>query len=113
MAWVVVWVGFGKSYISMTKVIITYDVCHDGSLPKTSFHTQSLTPTRQDTRQIKREMSSMIEDAIDMPRNAEKNRDLIEMLKTLGETCRKCAPLTPLECISRCTLLKLKNELRA
>src|SRR4030042_154858 len=55
----------------------------------------------------------MIEDAIDTPRNAEKNRDLIEMLKTLGETCRKCAPLTPLECISRCTLWKLKNELRA
>src|SRR4030066_825575 len=80
--------------------------------PKTSFHTQSPTPTRQDTRQIKGEMSSMIEDAIDRPRNAEKNRDLIEMLKTLGATCRKCAPLTPLECISRCTLWKLKNELR-
>jgi predicted transcriptional regulator len=58
-------------------------------------------------------MSSVIEDMIDIPRNAEKNRDLIEMLKTLGETCRKCAPLTPLECISRCALWKLKNELRA
>src|SRR4030043_1693566 len=57
-------------------------------------------------------MSSVIDDTIDIPRNAQRNRDLIEMLKTLGETCRKCAPLTPLECISRCTLWKLKNELR-
>src|SRR4030065_899788 len=58
-------------------------------------------------------MSSVIEDKINIPKNVEKNRDLIEVLKTLGETCRKCAPLTPLECISRCTLWKLKNELRA
>src|SRR4030065_1265269 len=81
--------------------------------PKASFQTRSLTPTRQDTRQIKGEMRNVIDETINIPKNVEKNRDLIEVLKTLGETCRKCAPLTPLECISRCTLWKLKNELRA
>jgi predicted transcriptional regulator len=45
-------------------------------------------------------------------RNAEKNRNLTEVLRTLNEECRKCAPLTPLECITRCNVWKLKNELR-
>jgi len=34
------------------------------------------------------------------------------MLKLLDEKCRKCTPLTPLECISSCKTWKLKNELR-
>jgi predicted transcriptional regulator len=45
-------------------------------------------------------------------KNAEKNRDLSGMLRTLDAECRNCAPLTPLECISRCHVWKLKNELR-
>src|SRR5208283_824188 len=45
-------------------------------------------------------------------RSAEKNRDFPAMLKILDEKCRKCTPLTPLECISRCKTWKLKNELR-
>ena len=45
-------------------------------------------------------------------KNAEKNRDFAAMLKILDEKCRKCTPLTPLECISRCKIWKLKNELR-
>ena len=45
-------------------------------------------------------------------RSAEKNRDFAVMLKILDEECRKCTPLTPLECISRCKTWKLKNELR-
>jgi predicted transcriptional regulator len=47
-----------------------------------------------------------------MPRNGQKNRELVEMLKALGGECRNCAPLTPLECVTRCNLWKLKNELR-
>jgi len=45
-------------------------------------------------------------------RRVEKNSDFAAMLKILDEKCRKCTPLTPLECISRCKTWKLKNELR-
>ncbi len=45
-------------------------------------------------------------------RKTENNRDLTQMLKTLDAECRNCAPITPLECISRCQVYKLKNELR-
>ena len=44
-------------------------------------------------------------------RNGE-NRDLSSMLKTLDAECRNCAPTSPLECITRCQVYKLKNELR-
>jgi DNA-binding HxlR family transcriptional regulator len=53
-----------------------------------------------------------VEEGLAAPRNGEKNHDLSEMLKTLDEECRKCAPLTPLECITNCNVWKLKNELR-
>ncbi|MGA3289558.1 MAG: hypothetical protein ABSD42_04895 [Candidatus Bathyarchaeia archaeon] len=45
-------------------------------------------------------------------RSVEKNHDFPAMLRILDEECRKCTPLTPLECISRCKTWKLKNELR-
>jgi predicted transcriptional regulator len=45
-------------------------------------------------------------------KNSEKNHDLSGMLRTLDAECRNCAPLTPLECLSRCHVWKLKNELR-
>src|SRR5271157_2589751 len=45
-------------------------------------------------------------------RKTENNRDLVVMLKTLGAECRNCAPISPLECINRCQVYKLKNELR-
>ena len=35
-----------------------------------------------------------------------------ETLKTLDSQCRSCAPITPLECLTRCKVYKLKNELR-
>ena len=40
------------------------------------------------------------------------NHDLAGMLRSLNAECRNCAPITPLECISRCQVYKLKNELR-
>ena len=46
------------------------------------------------------------------PRKSENNRDLFVMLKSLDAECRNCAPITPLECINRCQVYKLKNELR-
>ena len=39
-------------------------------------------------------------------------RDLSGMLKTLDAECRNCAPISPLECINRCQVYRLKNELR-
>ena len=54
----------------------------------------------------------MIEDTLNKPKNGENNQDLVEMLKDLGARCRTCAPLNPLECVTRCNLWKLKNELR-
>ena len=54
----------------------------------------------------------MFEDPLSVPRNGEKNHDLVGMLKTLGAECRSCAPLNPLECVTRCHLWKLRNELR-
>jgi DNA-binding HxlR family transcriptional regulator len=50
--------------------------------------------------------------AILSTRNSEHNKDLSEMLKTLDAECRNCAPTSPLECITRCQVYKLKNELR-
>jgi DNA-binding HxlR family transcriptional regulator len=44
--------------------------------------------------------------------NMEKKQDLSEMLRTLDAECRNCAPLNPLECVTRCNIWKLKNELR-
>ncbi len=45
-------------------------------------------------------------------RSLSKNSDLAEMLHTLDAECRNCAPLSPLKCITRCRVWKLKNELR-
>ena len=42
----------------------------------------------------------------------ENSRNLTETLKSFDAECRNCAPITPLECISRCRVYKLKNELR-
>jgi DNA-binding HxlR family transcriptional regulator len=50
--------------------------------------------------------------ALSVSKSAEKNHDLAEMLRTLDAECRNCAPLTPLECVTRCNVWKLKNELR-
>ena len=45
-------------------------------------------------------------------RTSEHNKDLAGMLKTLNAECRNCSPTSPLECITRCQVYKLKNELR-
>jgi len=44
--------------------------------------------------------------------SAKKTDVSAEMLKTLDAECRRCAPLTPLECITHCNVWKMKNELR-
>jgi predicted transcriptional regulator len=54
----------------------------------------------------------MIEQPLGISKDGEKNHALAEMIKAIGEECRNCAPLTPLDCISRCHIWKIKNELR-
>ena len=44
-------------------------------------------------------------------RNGE-NHDLVSTLKSLDGECRNCAPITPLQCITRCQVYNLRNELR-
>ncbi|MCW4030781.1 MAG: hypothetical protein NWE80_00265 [Candidatus Bathyarchaeota archaeon] len=41
-----------------------------------------------------------------------RNNELAKTLRMLDAECRNCAPLTPLRCITRCKVWKLKNELR-
>jgi predicted transcriptional regulator len=48
----------------------------------------------------------------DVARIAERSNGLAGMLRALDAECRSCAPLTPLECISRCNVWKMKNEFR-
>ena len=42
----------------------------------------------------------------------ENARIRLETLESLEAECRNCNPITPLECINRCQVYKLKNELR-
>lgn len=45
------------------------------------------------------------------PKN-QNNRDLTVLLSSLDVECRNCTPITPFECIKRCQVYKIKNELR-
>jgi DNA-binding HxlR family transcriptional regulator len=54
----------------------------------------------------------MIANSFHTSKNGQKTSDLVATLKILGAECRTCAPLSPLECVTRCNLWKLKNELR-
>ncbi len=46
------------------------------------------------------------------PRKTENIHDLSGILKSFDSECKKCNPISPLECITRCKVYKLKNELR-
>jgi len=41
----------------------------------------------------------------------EKNLNLTETLNSLEAECRNCKPITPLECMNKCRVYKIKNEL--
>lgn len=46
-------------------------------------------------------------------KNGQNKKDLTQMLSTLNAECRNCAPTSLLDCIGRCQVYKLKNELRS
>ena len=45
-------------------------------------------------------------------RKTENIPDLSETSKSLEEQCKNCTPITPIHCITRCKVYRLKNELR-
>jgi predicted transcriptional regulator len=49
---------------------------------------------------------------LSLTRKTENTHDLSVTLKSLDAKCNQCSPITPLECITRCQVYKLRNELR-
>ncbi len=47
-----------------------------------------------------------------LPQRIKNNHDLSETSKSLTAECRNCTPITPIYCITRCKVYRLKNELR-
>jgi len=97
----------------LTIVIKLYDVCHDGQKQNINpcfKHTiQSLTPSPVTTPP---HGGNNIGNVLTPTKNGENKKDLAQLLITLDAECRNCAPVSPLECISRCQVYRLKNELR-
>jgi predicted transcriptional regulator/predicted DNA-binding ArsR family transcriptional regulator len=88
--------------------VIDYDACQDEHQKKSPKHSQH-SFFRQDARPKEKKQMGNVLSTI---RNSEHNKDLAGMLNTLDAECRNCAPTSPLECISRCQVYNLKNELR-
>jgi DNA-binding HxlR family transcriptional regulator len=49
---------------------------------------------------------------LELQQKTKKTLDLSETSKSLEEQCRNCTPITPIYCITRCKVYRLKNELR-
>ena len=47
-----------------------------------------------------------------LTQKTDNNHDLSETSKSLEAQCRNCTPITPIYCITRCKVYRLKNELR-
>ncbi len=47
-----------------------------------------------------------------LTRKTNNNHDLSETPRSLEAQCRNCTPITPIYCITRCKVYRLKNELR-
>ena len=78
-----------------------------GSNKKTVMHpTQTFTRPTYAIKENK-QMGNVLQ-----PNRMGENHDLASMLKTFDAECRNCAPTSPLECLTRCQVYKLKNELR-
>ncbi len=80
-----------------------------GNQPKKQFYTQSLTPSPLLTHAAKenKTMGNVLQ-----PNKNTENRNVNSMLKSLDFECRNCAPTSPMQCISRCQVYTLKNQLR-
>jgi DNA-binding transcriptional ArsR family regulator len=54
----------------------------------------------------------MMSNVLTLIRKKENNCALSGVVTSLDAECRNCAPISPLQCINRCQVYKLKNELR-
>jgi predicted transcriptional regulator len=98
---------YGKTYLNMPHVI-DYDACQDREQKKSSTSNRVLLRSSRHTpKRRKKQMGNILAPI----RNSE-HKDLAGMLSSLDAECRNCAPISPLECITRCQVYKLKNELR-
>ncbi|MCW4028327.1 MAG: hypothetical protein NWE92_01600 [Candidatus Bathyarchaeota archaeon] len=68
----------------------------------------SLLPRLDTPRKENKQMGNVLQ----TPKTSQNKRDLATMLKNLETECHNCTPISPLECINRCQVYKLKNELR-
>jgi DNA-binding HxlR family transcriptional regulator len=94
-------------------LVIFYDACQDGlsiALQTQILH-QFSHSSPSDTRQQRRNKIKM-GNVLQPTRKGENYHDIASMLKSLDAECRNCAPISPLQCITRCQAYKLKNELR-
>ncbi len=69
--------------------------------PKTLFS------TRPDQRLHIGRMTMKTQETLD-----ESGGSMIEVLRSLDQECKTCAPVSPLECLTNCNVWKLRNELR-
>jgi predicted transcriptional regulator len=61
----------------------------------------------------KRDVGNMkTENILCLPKGTEKQSALAEKLKKAEDECNRCNPLTPITCMTRCGIWKLKNEYR-
>ncbi len=92
----------------MTSVI-EYDTCQDRKAANQikSTSTTFLPKVCLDTKIGETKMANRLQTL----QTGEK-RDLTTILKKLDAQCQNCAPTSALECINRCKVYKLKNELR-
>ena len=49
---------------------------------------------------------------LSLTRRTENDHDLSGASKSLDAECKNCTPITPMDCVSRCKIYRLKNELR-
>ena len=85
---------------------ILYDVCTGGSsLSKLSL-IQTFPPARTDVLQKRDEHMKTQETLIDS------TQSMVNILHSLDQECKECSPVSPLECITNCSVWKLRNELR-
>ncbi len=88
--------------------VIKYDTCQDGEQPSNCQTQPPFLPLPAPTQnQGEQKMGHLLQTT-----QMGEKRDLATMLKTLDAECRNCAPTSALECINRCQVYKLKNELR-
>ncbi len=97
---------FWENIFKHDVCLVFYDVCPGGSSLLTLSYSRFFTPARH-TRLSAGSERVKIQETID-----EDEKGITEILETLDRECKSCAPTSPLECMSNCSVWKLRNEFR-